>query len=277
MKKIDEKSLRESLRAAIIRANFHLRGDLQDYFVDFTSRVTNEQAESVRVYLENSRLAREEKRGLCQDTGYVQIYLTLGNQVVFDFDFQSVCDEVVAEVYDEFSLRKSLAKSVSRENTKKNTPAFINVELTNGNEFSVQLLLKGGGSENVTRAAMLLPTLSQNELIDWFVESVSLAGAKACPPYILGIGIGGTLEKAVGMSKKMLLQTMQNAEMNETEAEIAATVMEKSNRLSIGFQGLKFGETVIGAVAREMPCHIATLPVALSIGCNSVRQAEFSL
>jgi len=129
----------------------------------------------------------------------------------------------------------------------------------------------------VTRAGFLLPTASQEEIENWVVESVQLAGAKGCPPYLLGVGIGGNLAKAVSVSKKMLLRRIGEKGMDPLEGEMASSILKKVNRLPIGFQGLKFGLTALSVQIKTLPCHIATLPIAVSLGCNAVRQGEFEI
>lgn len=266
----------QKFREQLIYANFNIRSDIREYF-NALSNKSNKDLEKkvVEVFVQNAELASVENRAVCQDSGYVQVYLTIGNKVILNFVPDEEINRIVQEVYESNHLRKSIADPIIRSNTRTNTPVMIHYDIVAGDELKVQLLIKGGGSENVTRAGFLLPTSKEDKIIDWVVESVRIADAKACPPYILGVGIGGTLEKAVHYSKRLLLENLQYQSKEEDERYLSGAIIEKVNSLNIGFQGLHFGKTAIGVFVKKIACHIATLPIAVSIGCNAVRQGEF--
>jgi fumarate hydratase subunit alpha len=275
MKAIDEAIFKEKFREQLIHANFQLREDVRVYFKNLRERVSQKQQKIVDIFIENSEIAFREKRALCQDTGYVQVFVRIGNRARIDFDLEKAINLSVKEVYQDCGLRKSLAYPLSRQNTSGNTPAFIDYEFCEGENLEVFIMLKGGGSENATKAELLLPTASLEEIESWVVKMVEKIGARACPPYLISVGIGGNLGKALYYSKKMLLEGIDEGGMDEEEKSLSENLLKKINALPIGFQGLQFGETAMSVKVRMIPCHIATLPIALSIGCNSVRQGRF--
>lgn len=277
MRIVSEDSYRTALRSALIEANFQLRPDVVEYFKRLRAEVTESRRGQVDIFIRNAEISASEKRSLCQDTGYVQLFIEWGNRAGIDFDLPEVTDSVIAAVYTEFKLRFSIADPITRRNTGNNAPAFINIKSRSGDNIKVTVLLKGGGSENVTRAGTLLPTSTEDDLVEWVTESVRLAGSKACPPYLLGVGIGGNLEKAVGLSKKALLRSIGEKHSDASVQALSDRILERVNGLPIGFQGLDFGETVMSVFVETLPCHIATLPIAVSFGCHSVRQSEFVL
>jgi fumarate hydratase subunit alpha len=279
MKIIREEDFVQRFSEELIRANFRLRGDMTSYFQSLRGRETlgADAKTVVDIFLQNVSLAETENRAICQDTGYVQVYVEIGNEVQIPFVIGDSIQKSVADVYDRWKLRKSIADSLSRQNTGTNAPAFIHYEVVAGDTFHVQIMLKGGGSENLTKAGYLLPTADRDTMVKWVTSAVDAAGAKGCPPYILGIGIGGTLEKALHYSKLLLLRHFGDDSMTDEEKELAGRIQKSANALGIGFQGMGFGETVLSVQVQSIPCHIATLPIAVSIGCNAARQGEFSL
>lgn len=278
MKTVSEAAFRAKLEEALVHANFHIRGDVLEYFQALHSRLSDGQEKTiVDIFLQNAGIARNESRAVCQDTGYVQLYIETGDQVLAPFDMEKAVNETVAKVYNECGLRFSLADPLTRLNTESNTPAFIDWERGKGDTLKVTVMLKGGGSENVTRTGYLLPTAGREEIIAWVMDALKAAGSKACPPYLVGVAIGGTLEKAVGLSKKLLLLPIGDRTGTFSENELADILLSNINTLPTGFQGFHFGDTAMDVQVRSLPCHIATLPVALSIGCNAVRESGFTL
>ncbi len=278
MKEIRESDFRNKLEEELVRANFRLREDVRDYL----SRLRDAQKDPVRkkavdVFVENARIAQTENRALCQDTGYVQLFLKAGRDVRIGFDIQKAADETVRTVYEKYYLRRSMADPLTRENTGTGAPVFIDMETTDGDSLDADVLIKGGGSENASGAGFLLPTAGEDEIAEWVTGQVRAVGAKACPPYILGVGVGGNLEKAVRESRKRLLERMDEETMTPAEKKLSEKIREKVNALPVGFQGLRFGETAMDVRVKTMPCHIATLPVAVAVGCNAVRQGRFRL
>lgn len=278
MKTIREKEFEPLFREQLKQASFNLRDDIHVYLAELKEKTVPESRKNVvELFIQNNKIAREENRAVCQDTGYVQVFFKIGQDTHIDFNLEKSVNRIVAEVYEGYFLRESIAHPLNRKNTGTNTPVFLDTELVPGDVFEVSIMIKGGGSENVSKADFLLPTASEADIVNWAVNAVKSAGAKACPPYLIGIGIGGNLEKAVRQSKKLLLQRINEEGMDADEKRLADKILEQVNLLDIGFQGLKFGQTAMAVKVKTIPCHIATLPVALSIGCNAVRQGYFKL
>lgn len=264
------------MEEALHTAHFSLRPDVRLYFEKVKQALPPQAQEIVSFYEKNASIAQKEHRALCQDSGYVQVYLYIG-RVCFDFPLQDTINEVVSHFYKKNHLRYSLAHPLTRENTQTNTPVFLTTEWVEREGLDVMILIKGGGSENVTRYSLFLPTENVEAIENWIVEEMKSISSRGCPPYLMGLCIGGTVEKALSYSKQMLLKPLGFVSSDALEREIARDLKKRLNELSIGFQGLGFGETVMDVFVRILPCHIATLPVAFSLGCNSVRQAHFSL
>ena len=233
----------------------------------------------------NSRLCAQGKRPICQDTGIVTVFLKIGMNVVWDATM-SVADMVNegvrrAYLHPDNVLRASILDDPAgaRRNTKDNTPAVIHMEVVAGDTVDVQVAAKGGGSENKSKLAMLNPS---DSIVDWVVKTVPTMGAGWCPPGMLGIGIGGTAEKAAVMAKESLMDPIDIHELrkrgpsNRVE-ELRLEIMDAVNRLGIGAQGLGGLTTVLDVKIKDYPTHAASLPVAMIPNCAATRHAHFVL
>ncbi|PQZ72284.1 fumarate hydratase [Achromobacter sp. MYb9] len=235
--------------------------------------------------LTNSRMCAEGKRPLCQDTGIVNVFLKIGMSVRFDTKrtLQELCDEGVRRGYlnPDNPLRASVLDDplFARKNTRDNTPCILHVELVQGDKVDVQIASKGGGSENKTKFAMLNPS---DSLVDWVLKIVPTMGAGWCPPGMLGIGVGGTAEKAMLMAKQSLMEDIDMYELlargpqNKLE-ELRIELYEKVNALGIGAQGLGGLTTVLDVKISTFPTHAASKPVAMIPNCAATRHAHFEL
>ena len=235
--------------------------------------------------LTNSRMCAEGKRPLCQDTGIVNVFLKIGMSVRFDTKrtLQELCDEGVRRGYlnPDNPLRASVLDDplFTRKNTRDNTPCILHVELVQGDKVDVQIASKGGGSENKTKFAMLNPS---DSLVDWVLKTVPSMGAGWCPPGMLGIGVGGTAEKAMLMAKQSLMEDIDMYELlargpqNKLE-ELRIELYEKVNALDIGAQGLGGLTTVLDVKINTFPTHAASKPVAMIPNCAATRHAHFEL
>ena len=241
--------------------------------------------DAIAQILTNSRLCAEGKRPLCQDTGIVNVFLKVGMDVRFDTrrSLQELCDEGVRRGYlnADNPLRASVLADplFTRRNTRDNTPCIVNVELVPGDKVDVQLASKGGGSENKSKFAMLNPS---DSLVDWVLKTVPTMGAGWCPPGMLGIGVGGTAEKAMLMAKQSLMddidmyELLERGPQNKLE-ELRIELYEKVNALGIGAQGLGGLTTVLDIKIATFPTHAASLPVAMIPNCAATRHAHFEL
>ncbi|SAI65849.1 fumarate hydratase [Bordetella ansorpii] len=235
--------------------------------------------------LTNSRMCAEGKRPLCQDTGIVNVFLKVGMDVRFDTkrSLQELCDEGVRRGYlnPDNPLRASVLDDplFARKNTRDNTPCILHVELVPGAKVDVQIASKGGGSENKSKFVMLNPS---DSLVDWVLKTVPTMGAGWCPPGMLGIGVGGTAEKAMLMAKQSLMEDIDMYELlargpqNKLE-ELRIELYEKVNALGIGAQGLGGLTTVLDVKISTFPTHAASKPVAMIPNCAATRHAHFEL
>lgn len=233
----------------------------------------------------NSRMCAEGKRPICQDTGIVTVFVKVGMNVQWDSDM-SVTDMINEGVRRAYThpdnvLRASILEDPAgaRKNTKDNTPAVIHYEIVEGDTVDVHVAAKGGGSENKSKMVMLNPS---DSIVDWVVKTVPTMGAGWCPPGMLGIGIGGTAEKAALMAKEVLMDPVDIHELRERGPqnrveELRLEIMEKVNELGIGAQGLGGLTTVLDVKIKDCPTHAASLPVAMIPNCAATRHAHFEL
>lgn len=241
--------------------------------------------DAIAQILTNSRMCAEGKRPLCQDTGIVVVFLKVGMQVQWDatLSIEAMVNEGVRQAYllPENKLRASMVVDPAgeRQNTKDNTPAVVHVSLVPGDTVEVAIAAKGGGSENKAKIAMLNPN---DSIVDWVLDVVPTMGAGWCPPGMLGIGIGGSAEKAMLMAKESLMspidiQALQEKGASSTVEQLRLEIYEKVNQLGIGAQGLGGLTTVLDVKIAEYPTHAASLPVAIIPNCAATRHVHFSL
>ncbi len=243
--------------------------------------------DAIAQILTNSRMCAEGKRPICQDTGIVNVFLKIGMEVRFEgFGDRSITDAVNEGVrraynFDDNKLRASIVADpqFERKNTKDNTPAVVHMELVPGSTVDVQVAAKGGGSENKSKFVMLNPS---DSLVDWVIKTVPTMGAGWCPPGMLGIGIGGTAERAMLMAKQSLMEDIdmtalrERGPQNKTEA-LRIELCDKINALGIGAQGLGGLTTVLDVKIMMYPTHAASKPVAMIPNCAATRHAHFVL
>ncbi len=238
---------------------------------------TNEKAKNVLAQiLQNAKIAFEENRPLCQDTGFVTVFAEVGQEVKIQGEnFEKVINNAVADAYKEYFLRKSLVQDPAYEriNTKDNTPVLIHTRIVEGDKIDLTLSVKGGGCENISTFKMLTPTQGEIAITDFVIETIKNAGSKPCPPIRVGIGIGSNFEGAAFLSKKALLSSLENSQY----PKLAIEIKNKINELEIGAMGLGGDSTCFGVNILHEPCHIASLPVAISISCHSSRHASASI
>ena len=227
--------------------------------------------------LENSQVARTEKTPLCQDTGAAVVFLEIGQDVhITEGDLYTAVNEGVRQGYEEGYLRKSMVSQPfsARINTKDNTPAIIYTDIVPGDKLKITVMPKGGGAENMTRLAMLTPSKGRQGIIDFVVNAVDEAGSNPCPPLIVGVGIGGVADRTVLLAKKAL---MRKAGEHNPDAEFAALeeeLLQRINDLGIGPMGYGGRTTALAVNVEVLPCHIASMPVAVNLNCHSARHKE---
>ena len=228
------------------------------------------------ILVENAKVAERERLPICQDTGVAAVFLEIGEDVhITGGNVKDAVNLGVGKAYVDANLRKSIvADPIMRKNTETNTPAFIHIDIVGGDKVKIYVMPKGFGSENKSRTVMLNPTCTPEDIIDFCVETVKLAGPDGCPPYVLGVGIGGTLDTCTLMAKKALLRPIDEESTQEHIAEMEKKIKEKVNSLDIGVMGLGGASTVMGVNVNEVPTHIAGLPVAVNVSCHALRSAS---
>ncbi|MBI5143747.1 MAG: fumarate hydratase [Candidatus Omnitrophica bacterium] len=277
MREIDVKKIKDAVTELCLKANFELRKDVLKAIRSATKKETNERARSIlKSIVENAGIARSKRLAICQDTGIVSVYLEIGQGVaVVGGDLKSEINEGVKEAYKKGCLRKSVVDDpLIRKNTNTNTPSVIHTEIIEGDKVKLTVSPKGFGSENKSNIRMFRPTASISEIKEFILDVVRQAGPDACPPLILGIGIGGTFAEASHLAAKALLRPIDVRSPKRHIARLEKELMNEINSLGIGPMGLGGKTTVLGVNILEYPTHIAGLPVAVNVSCHATRSAE---
>lgn len=226
--------------------------------------------------LENAQVARDQHLPLCQDTGLVVVFAELGDQVqIIGHDIYEAINEGVSQGYQEGYLRPSvLAKPLQRDtNTGDNTPAIVHLVAVPGEQLTIHLMAKGGGSENMSALWMLPPATGRQGIIQTITEHICQAGGKPCPPLVLGVGIGGNFEKAPLLAKEALLRPLGQPNDDTEVAQLEQDILEAVNQTDVGPMGLGGDTTALAVHILTHPCHLASLPLALNVQCHAARHA----
>ncbi len=228
--------------------------------------------------IENAQIAASEKIPLCQDTGMAVVFLEIGQDVHFEGGLLAdAVHEGVRQGYDEGHLRKSVLDPISRINTGDNTPAVIHTEIVPGDKLKITLAPKGFGSENMSRVMMFPPAAGMAGVKDFIVQRVEESGGNPCPPIVVGVGLGGTFEKAAFLAKKALLRPLGTTNPDPQLDDLEKELLERINRLGIGPLGLGGRTTALAVHVNTYPTHIASIPCAVNIQCHSCRHREVEL
>ena len=227
------------------------------------------------VMCENADIAASKGYPVCQDTGMAVVFLQVGRELKLDGDIYRAVNAGVRRGYQ--MLRKSVLDPVTRVNTGDNTPAVIHTRITEGDKIRVEIMLKGFGSENMSKVYMLNPAQGLEEAKRLIVESVAQAGSNPCPPVIVGVGLGGTLEKACELSKHALFRKLGSANPDPQLNELEKYLLDEINKLGIGAQGFGGKTTALGVFIEKYPTHISSLPVAVNMLCHCSRAASFEI
>ena len=231
--------------------------------------------ETLGTLCENLEAAARTGLPICQDTGMACVFAEIGQDVHIEGDFEAAVNEGVAKGYTEGLLRKSVVRDpIRRGNTGDNTPAVLNVRLVPGDKVRIVVAPKGFGSENMSRIAMLKPSQGEDGVKDFVVETVRLAGPNPCPPIVVGVGVGGTFERAALLAKQALLRPVGSHHPDPYYAAMEEELLERINALGTGPQGFGGQTTALGVQIETFSTHIAGMPVAVNIGCHVTRHAE---
>lgn len=280
MREIHASAITDAVKKLCMEANYELEPDM---LRAFDRALETERSPAGRQVLqllkENAELARTRQIPYCQDTGFVVCFVELGQEVhVAGGLLTDAINEGVRQGYTEGYLRASIVRSpFDRKNTGDNTPAVVHLELVPGPQLKIMVMAKGGGCENRSKFRMLTPADGLEGVKEWILECIRTAGPDACPPLIAGVGVGGTFEKAALLSKKALFRELGSPNPDPAVDAIEEEVLERANRLGIGPQGYGGDTTALGIHILAYPCHITSLPVAVTIECHAHRHKEVTL
>jgi len=277
MRMINTKIIGEIVYEKLIEINFKLPVDIKDKIDKSINEEDSVRAKSILDKIKKNYIIAEDKSiPLCQDTGMVVIFLEIGQNVYFEGEYiEDVINSNVAKAYKDAYLRKSIVENpIYRINTKDNTPAVVYYEIVKGDKVKISISSKGFGSENMSRIAMLNPTDGIEAIKKFVIETVIIAGPNPCPPIVVGVGIGGTMEKAAILSKKALLRNLEDKNKDEKIKKIEDELLDEINKLNIGPMGMGGKITAFSVNIETYATHIAGLPVSVNINCHCSRHIE---
>ena len=277
MREIDVKLIESKVRDLCIEANYFIGQDIKDALCKAKDKEPYKIAGDILdKILINDEIASNEKMPMCQDTGMACVFVEIGQDVhLIGGLLDDAINNGVRKGYDEGYLRKSVVKDpINRVNTKDNTPAIIYHEIVQGDKVKITVAPKGFGSENMSRIGMLKPADGIEGVKKFIIETVKIAGPNPCPPMVVGVGIGGTFDKAAYLAKKALIRPIDTNNNQEFYKELEEELLEMINKLGIGPQGFGGRTTALGLNIETYPTHIAGLPVAVNINCHATRHKE---
>ena len=281
MREIKSQAITEAVADLLQQANYELTEDVIEALREARQQEDSPIGrETLDKILENATIAKEDSVPLCQDCGVALVFIEIGQDVhVTGGDLYQAVDEGVRRAYEQGYLRKSMVDKPfsDRINTRDNTPAVVHIEIRPGDGLRIAALPKGAGSENMTRLGMLTPSAGRQGIIDFVVGATEEAGANPCPPVIIGVGIGGTSEKAMMLAKHALLRKVGEPSPDKETATLESEALEKVNNLGIGPMGYGGRITALAVHAETFPAHIGSIPVAVCFQCHSARHRETTL
>lgn len=279
MRSIDSKVIEDTVARLCIEANLRLPPDVINAIERAEKAEPWGGAKRILSLLgDNVRIASEKTLPVCQDTGMACVFVELGQDVHIEGDFEQAVNNGVRRGYGEGYLRKSVVcDPLRRVNTGDNTPALVTVKLTRGDKMRITVMPKGFGSENMSALKMLKPADGVEGVKSFVLDTVEKAGANPCPPIIVGVGIGGSFDKAACLAKHALLRPVNEPNPDEYYAALERELLDKINALGIGPQGFGGKTTALAVLIEAMPTHVAGLPVAVNISCHATRRASASL
>ena len=280
MKEINLEKVISEVKRLCTESNYFLDEKIMDRLKKaFDTEVSDTGKNILGQIIENDEIAGEEQVPMCQDTGLTVVFLEIGTEVKISGDIYEAVNEGVRRGYKNGYLRKSMVKHpLDRINTKDNTPAVIHTKLIPGSDkLKIIVAPKGGGSENMSMVKMLKPSDGAEGVKKAVLDAVLNAGGNPCPPIIVGIGLGGSFEKAAILAKEALLREIDDESDNPADRELEKDLLELINKTGIGPMGLGGKNTALAVKVNSYPCHIASLPLAVNINCHSARHKETEL
>lgn len=273
MREIDSALISEVVARLCIDANYHLPPDMKKQIISSSKEESWETASIILdQIIENFNIADENLQPICQDTGLACVFLSIGQDVHIKGNLEEAVNEGVRKGYSQGYLRKSVVSDpLKRVNTGDNTPAMIYYDICPGDKLKITVAPKGFGSENMSQIKMLKPSDGIDGVKDFVIKVVEDAGPNPCPPIVVGVGIGGTFDKAAYLAKKALMRPVDQRNSEDFYAELEEELLEKINALGIGPQGFGGKTTALAVNIEKFPTHIAGLPVAVNINCHVTR------
>lgn len=279
MRIINSSEITNIVKDMCIEANIYLGNDVKNAI-----RAYEKEEESIlgknilNILMKNCEIAEEKQIPICQDTGMAVFFVSIGQDVHIEgMNITDAINEGVRQGYLEGYLRKSVVYPIDRINTKDNTPAIIHYDIVEGDSITIEFAPKGFGSENMSKLKMLKPSDGVNGIKQFIIETVKEAGPNPCPPIVVGVGIGGTIEKCAQIAKKSLLRELGNHNEDETIKQLEIDILKDINNLGIGPQGLGGNTTALAVNIEAFPTHIAGLPVVVNINCHASRHKKVKI
>ncbi|MFD3155661.1 fumarate hydratase [Haloimpatiens sp. FM7330] len=280
MREINVNDITKAVSKMCIDANYYLNDDIKNRLNEVRKEENWDIAKGILdKIIVNSEIARDEKMPMCQDTGMACVFVEIGQDVhIIGGSLEEAINKGVAEGYISGYLRKSVVNDpLDRVNTKDNTPAVIYYNIVSGDKLKITVAPKGFGSENMSQIKMLKPADGIEGVKEFILKVVKEAGPNPCPPTVIGIGIGGTFDRAANLAKKALIRPITQRSSKKFYADLEQELLEKINELGIGPQGFGGKTTTLAVNIETYPTHIAGLPVAVNINCHATRHAEVEL
>lgn len=279
MRTIKTEDIVNIVKETCIDINQNINTDLEKLLAQYRNKESNDLAKmTLDTILENARVAKEEKRILCQDTGTVVVFAEVGYDVNFESDLYDAINEGVKQGYADGYLRKSMVgHPIHRVNTNDNTPAIIHTKLVAGNKLKLKIASKGGGAENMSTVAMLKPSDGIEGIKKLVIDTIFNASGNPCPPIIVGIGIGGNLEKCALLAKEALFRDINDSSNDPEIAKLEKEILDEVNATGVGPMGFGGDTTALAVKINTFGTHFASLPVAINLNCHSSREKEVIL
>lgn len=276
IRELDAEIISDTVEKLCISANTKLPEDIKSALYQAEKNEPWPLAkETLGLLKENLKVAGEKNLPICQDTGMTCVFVELGQDVHINGDFNEAINEGVRRGYEKAYLRKSITKDpLKRQNTEDNTPAFITLHIVPGDKCKITVAPKGAGSENMSRLTMLKPADGIEGVKEFVMETIELAGANPCPPFVLGIGIGGSFDKCASLAKEALLRKIDEKNEDSYYADLEKELCEKINATGLGPQGFGGKTTCLAVSIKKAATHVACLPVAVNISCHVTRRAS---